>query len=303
MPRIFKIIIYTIVFFIFFFLFLYWMFPYDILKDRVAAAIEEPLGRAVEVSIGEIEPYYFTGISISKLSLSSPANGGSRPIIELQKVRGRISLFSLLFGNPRITFMIRSGKGRIEGSGRQTDVGFDLELELDDFDVSTVKWLSSAAGLNLTGFLSGDIDISVDRARPTRSKGKIDLKFKNFKLNPSNLMVADTAIPIPEIIFSKAQGSILKLDIDKGSATVEEFKFTEGDLQLDLKGKVFLSTVVSNYRLNLSGSFAVSEKLAKEVPYLVMADSQKQQDGSYPLAVTGRISSPSVKIGTFTLPF
>lgn len=303
MPRILKFILYTVVFVFFFFLFLYWMFPYNILKDRVAAAIEEPFGRAVEVSIGDVEPYYFTGVSISKLSLTSISNGESLPIIELQKVRGRISLFSLLFGNPRITFLIRSGKGTIEGSGKQTDVGLDLEMAFDNFDVSTVKWLSSVAGLNLVGLLSGDIDISIDRARPTRSKGKIDLKFKNFKLNPSNLTVAGTTIPVPEIIFSKGQGSMLKLGIDKGSATVDGLKFTEGDLQLDLKGKVFLSTVVSNYRLNLSGSFGVSEKLAKDVPYLIMADSQKQQDGSYPLAITGRISSPSIKIGTFTLPF
>lgn len=303
MPRILKLILYTAVFVVFFFLFLYWMFPYNILKDRVAAAIEEPFGRSIEVSIGDIEPYYFTGVSISKLSLTSIADGESRPVIELQKVRGRISLFSMLFGNPRITFLIRSGKGRIEGSGKQTDVGFNLDVEFDDFDINTIKWLSSVVGLNLNGYLSGDIDISVDRARPTRSKGKIDLRFKNFRLNPSNLAVAGTTIPVPEIVFSKGQGSMLRVDIEKGSATVNDLKFIEGDLQLDLKGKVFLSTVLSNYRLNLSGSFGVSEKLAKDVPYLVMAESQKQQDGSYPLAVTGRISTPSIKIGTFTLPF
>jgi len=279
------------------------VFPYNLLKGRVEAVIQEQLGRSIEVSIDKIEPYYFTGVSISKLSLSMFSNGGSRSIIELQKVRGRISFFSLIFGSPRVNFFAKSGKGKIEGSMKQTDVGFDIKLKLDNFDISSVKWFSSFVGLDISGFISGDIDLSVDRSRFVKSKGKVNIKFKNLKVNPSNITISDIAIPVPEIIFSKAQNSQLRVEIDRGTATINELKFSEGDLEMNMTGKVFMSSVISNYRLNLSGSFSVSEKLAKDIPYLIMVENQKQQDGSYPLSITGRISSPLIKIGTFTLPF
>lgn len=303
MPKILKYIGYLIVFVFFFFIFLYWMFPYNILKDRVAAAIEEPLGRKVEVSIGDIEPYYFTGVSISKLKLISHKDGRNIPILELDKVRARASLFSLLFGNPNITFYIRAKKGEIEGRSKQIEEGFDIDVDFDDFEIGTIKWLQAELGLNLTGKLNGNVDLKIDRMRPTRSKGKIDVDFESFKLVASNLVVGGTAIPLPTIVFSKSKGSGIKLEIDKGSATLKELKFTEGDLQLNLKGKVFLSTTLSNYRLNLRGSFRISEALKEAIPFLFMAESQKQKDGSYPLAITGRISRPTVKVGTFTLPF
>ena len=110
MPKIFKYIGYLIIFVITFVIFLYWLFPYSVLKDRVASAIEEPFKGSVQVSIGEIEPYYFTGVSISNLEISSRVGDRLDKLIELQKIRGRASLFSLLFGNPDISFLIKAGK-------------------------------------------------------------------------------------------------------------------------------------------------------------------------------------------------
>lgn len=302
MPRILKYIIYLIVFALSFLLFLYWMFPYDILKDRVASAIEEPFGRTVEVSIGDVEPYYFTGVEISNLTLTGRVNGESRPVALFQKVRARASLFSLLFGNPRISFLIRAGKGEIGGSGKQTDEGFDIDIDLDDFDVETVRLLESQYGVKLSGRLSGIVELKVDRVRPVRTSGRVDLSLDDFKLAQSELNVGGTDIPIPETVITKGRGSRLKLTIDKGAVSVDELRLADGDLGLDLKGKVFLSTVLSNYRLNLTGSFRISDKLGEAIPFLFMAEKQKQPDGSYPLSITGRLSEPSIKIGTFTLP-
>jgi type II secretion system protein N len=302
MPRILKFIAYLVLFVVSFLIFLYWMFPYDILKDRVASAIEEPLGRAVEVSIGELRPYYFTGVSISNLSLTSRTAGESTPLAEFEKVRVRATLFSLLLGNPRVSFFIQSGKGEIAGSARQTEEGFDISVDLDNFDVGSIKWLESQVGLKLGGRLGGSVDLKIDRLRPVRTTGKIDLSFDDFKVAASQVTIGEVNIPIPDAVLTKGRGSRLKLSIDKGAVNVDEFRLADGDLQLDVKGKIFLSTVLSNYRLNLTGSFRVSDKLSEAFPLLFMAEKQKQPDGSYPLTVSGRLSEPSIKIGTFTLP-
>jgi len=302
MPKILKYIAYAILFVFSFFLFLYWMFPYEILKDRVASAIEEPLARQVEVSIGDIEPYYFTGLEISDMKLVGRTNGEARPLAEFGKVRVRAALFSLIFGNPRISFLIKSGKGEIAGSAKQTDEGFDIDVDLDDFDVGSVKWLESQSGIKLSGKLSGNVTLKIDRARPVRTAGKVDLSLDDFKLGQSQLTAGGANIPIPDMVITKGRGSRLKFTIDKGAVNIDEFKLSDGDLGLDLKGKLFLSTVLSNYRLNLTGSFRASDKLTEAFPLLFMVEKQKQADGSYPLTVTGRLSEPSIKVGTFTLP-
>ncbi len=302
MPKILKYIIYLFVFAFSFVLFLYWMFPYDILKDRVASAIEAPLGGSVEVSIGGIEPYYFTGVEISNLKLVSRVNGEARPVADFGKVRARASLFSLLFGSPNISFLVRSGKGEISGSGRQTDEGLDISLDFDDFDIQSLKALESRYGVKLSGKVQGSVELKIDKVRPVRTGGKVDLSFDDFKLAQSQLNIGGAGIPLPETAITKGRDSRLKLTIDKGAVSVDEFRLAGGDLGLDLKGKVFLSTVLSNYRLNLTGSFAISDKLGQAIPFLFMAEKQKQADGSYPLTITGRLSEPAIKVGTFTLP-
>ncbi len=302
MPRIIKLIAYAVIFIFSFLLFLYWMFPYDILKDRVAAAIEGPFDRSVEVSMEKIEPYYFTGVEINGLKLTHRADGDPKPVAELDRVRARASFFSLLFGSPRISFFIKAGKGELEGSARQSEEGFDIDMDMDDFDIATLKVIESLYGVKLSGLMSGNVDLKIDRARPVRTSGKIDISLDDFKLAASQLTAGGANIPIPDMVITKGRGSRLKMTIDKGAVSIDEFRLADGDLGLDIKGKIFLSTVVSNYRLNLSGSFRVSDKLEEAIPFLFMAERQKQQDGSYPLAVTGRIAEPAVKIGTFTLP-
>lgn len=302
MPKIFKYIAYTAIFVISFLLFLYWMFPYEILKDRVASAIEDPLARQVEVSIGAIEPYYFTGLDISDMKLIGRLNGETRPIAEFQRVKARASLFSLIFGNPSVSFLIKAGKGEIEGSAKQTDEGLAIDVDFDEFDVDSVKWLESQLGIKLSGKLSGNVTLKIDRARPVRTAGKIDLSLDDFKLAASQLTVGGADIPLPDLVITKGRGSRLKLTVDKGAVNVDELKLSDGDLGMDLKGKVFLSTVLSNYRLNLTGSFMATDKLTEAFPLLFIVEKQKQPDGSYPVTITGRLSEPAIKVGTFTLP-
>jgi len=302
MPRILKFIAYLVLFVFSFILFLYWMFPYEMLKDRVASAIERPFGGTVEVSIGKMEPYYFTGFIITNLKLIDRSQEEPKPLVEIQRVRARASLFSLLLGNPSFTFLIRSQKGEIAGSARQIEEGFDLDVDVDGFDVGAIKWLESRFGIKLTGEVGGSVVLKVDRTRPARTTGKIDLSLDDFKIVSSQITLMGSNIPLPDLVITKGRGSRIKLVIDKGTVSVDEFRLAEGDFSFDLKGKVFLSTVLANYRLNLNGSFRVSDKLNEAVPILFMVEKQKQQDGSYPLSITGRVSEPSIKIGTFTVP-
>jgi len=303
MPKILKYIAYFILFLISFFVFLYWVFPYDRLKDRLLSGIERQMGGKVEVEAGELEPYWFTGVEIAKLKFSTrDEEGNALPALNIDKLRFRASLFSLIFGSPRVTYLIESGDGEIEGHARQTEEGFEFDADFDDFEISSLKVLSSKVGLNIAGKMDGYISLKYDQRRPARSSGKMELDLKDIKLGESTVKLGPMDLPLPPLTITKSKGSSIKLNMGNGTMAVDKIELKDGDLGLDITGKVFLSNRIENCRFNIRGSFKASEVLEKALPFIFVIEKEKKPDGSFPISITGRISSPTVKIGTFTLP-
>jgi len=298
MSRFLKFMAYLALFVFSFLLFLYWSFPYEVLKDRLVGS----LGGEYDISIEELSPYWFTGIDISGLILRAPGGGKSAELLNVKRITGRASFFSLLLGNPSVSFDVDIGKGEIVGVAQQSEDEYDIDVELDDVDLKHFKMLGAKTGLNLSSRINGNIDLKIDKRRPIRSEGRISLDLGDLKVSAAEIKLGEMVMPLPDIVLSKRSGSDLKLEMGKGTVTIKSFKLTGGDFELDIKGKIFLSNEVDNYRFNLKGSFKASEKLGEALPFLFIVEKQKKEDGSFPLSITGRLARPSIKIGTFTLP-
>jgi type II secretion system protein N len=302
-PRLLKYIAYLILFVMSFLVFIYWSFPYDRLKDRLISGIERQLGGKIEVSAQELEPYWFTGAKIKNLEFSTrDAEGQVLPAMKLDELKIRAALFSLIFGRPNIKYRIRAKKGEIEGRAKQTEDGFEFDADFDDFDIATLKLLASKTGLNLSGKLDGYVELKYNQERPARSSGKVALDLANIKIGQSTAKLGPMDLPLPPLTFTSSKGSTIKLNIGRGTMVVDQIMFKDSDLELDLTGKVFLSNTLTNCRFNVRGNFKPSEALEQALPFIAFIKKEKKPDGSFPLSVTGRISSPNIKIGTFSLP-
>jgi len=302
MPRIIKYLGYLALFAASFAIFLYWAFPYDALKERVLGEIERQVGGGVQVSAGDFEPYWVTGIDVRGLTVEGPGEAGPTPLLKIKRLRARASLIPLIFGSKRISFELEIGDGEISGDAR---VGVDtiwLDMDLDDIDLASIMLIQERTGLRIPSEIDGRVKLEINQRQPARSTGEISLDFDEIKISGSVLKLGEMEMELPDVVLAKGAKSGVKMSLGKGSATFERIVLAGGDLGLDLKGKVFLSSRFANYRMNLRGSFTVSEKLGEALPFLFIIDSQKQDDGSFPLSITGRMSRPSIKIGTFTLP-
>src|SRR3989338_193598 len=162
---------YLLVFVFSFVVFLYLMFPYDALKDRAIVAIEEQLGGNVQVSIETFEPYYLSGVEISKMNIDLTEQGQVSPLLRINEATGRAGLISLLMGRPNISFWLRSGKGELEGSVSQREGLWDIELFFDRFDLSALAFLQSRFGLNVNSAIDGDVALRFDQQAMARSTG------------------------------------------------------------------------------------------------------------------------------------
>lgn len=303
MNRLFKYIAYLVLFVVSFIIFLYWVFPYDTLKVRLISGIERQLGSSIEVQAGSLDPYWFTGVEIEKLTFSVRDDEGNlREALVLDEARLRASLTSLIIGSPRIFYFVRAGGGEIEGHVRQTSEGFEFDADVDEFNIQAFKLLSTVYGLKLKGTIDGTIEMNVDRQRLVRSTGEISLDFDDMLLDQSEAHLGPMDMPLPRLVITKGRGSQIKGKIDKGQVALERIALKGGDLQLDLSGKVFLSNTFANSRFNVRGSFKASPVLEKALPFLFIVEKQKRADGAFPLSITGRLTNPVIKIGTFTLP-
>lgn len=298
MSRLLKFMAYFLLFVFSFIVFLYWSFPYDILKDRVTGS----LGGNYDITVEELSPYWFTGIDVSGVSVRSPGGGENAEIINIKRLKGRASLFSLIFGSPRISFDVEVGKGEISGVARQSEDEYDIDVEFDDVDLKYFNLVAAKTGLKMSSRINGNVDLKIDRRRPIRSEGRILLELGDLKIAAAEVKLGEMAMPLPDITLSQRKGSNIDLEMGKGTVNVKSFKLKGGDFELDISGKIFLSNNVDNYRFNLTGSFKATDKLGEALPFLFIVDKQKREDGSFPLSITGRLARPSIKIGTFTLP-
>lgn len=293
---------YVLLFLLSFLLFLYWMFPYDVVKERIETTIEQQIGGGVEVTIAEFEPYFFSGIEVHDVNVRSFSGSEEVPLLKIDRARARLAILPKLFGKTRVRFSITLGEGSIRGSAAQGAEFLDIDLDLSEVDLASVQLLASRLGLQIASRIDGTVELSIDRERPLRSTGKIDLVFDDLSLGASELKVAGAGIPIPAMVLAHGRESVLSSSLGKGALSFDTFKLSGGDLGLDVKGKIFLSNTVENYRLNLNGSFSASEKMNEALPFLFIVEKQRRPDGSYPITITGRAARPSIKVGTFTIP-
>lgn len=298
MSKFLKFILCVLLFVFSFVLFLYWSFPYEVLKDRAIGSI----GADYDISVKELSPYWFTGIDVSGVKVREPAAKGGTDLMDIKRIRGRISILSLLFGKPKVSFDVDIGKGDISGTAMQTEDETNIDVDIDDIDLKYLKVVMAKTGINMTGELNGKVALKVDKKRPIRSEGKIALNLRNVIIPATNVKLGEMSMPLPDLTLTKQKGSDIKLEISKGTISVDTFTLVGGDLEIDLKGKIFLSNNINNYRFNLNGSLKASEVLNQALPFLFVVEKQKREDGSFPLSITGRLAKPSIKVGTFTLP-
>ncbi|HPW45591.1 MAG TPA: type II secretion system protein GspN [bacterium] len=301
MNKMFKYALYISLFFVSFVIFLYWSLPYSILKDRIVAAIEQQLSNKYEIVVEDFSPYWFTGIDVRGLKVKSLDEGGAE-LLKVNRAKGRASLTSLIFGSPKISFDLDIGRGEISGSAVQSADEILLNMSLDDVDLKNFDVVGASTKMPISSQIDGRVDLKIDRQRPIRSEGKLELHLDDIKIAATNAKLGELEMPLPDLVISKGRGSLLKLEIGKGTVTVLSFKLSGGDLELDITGKIFLSNDIANYRFNLNGTFKASETLEKALPFLFIVEKQKGEDGRYPLSITGRLARPLIKIGTFTLP-
>lgn len=288
----------------FFVLFLFLFFPYESIIRAQLSQMQGPY----RIQVGDIDPHIifkseFRDFEVSKVS----KNGSPELWVQFPKIKIGVRYLSLISGNIKGSFVVpgKNGKELKGGFSLKKNKGGDpkkgpylletAEIHLKNFDLSKIAYLENFINPPLKGFVSGSGFVVLDsNNKLTKHQGMANLKFKNLILPPSEGKFGK----IPQIVLAQdKQEGVLKFRVDNGQINLETLSFPGGDIVLDLKGNIILSKNVDRYRLQLSGSYKFSDEFSKFVPSLPQLEEQKGEDGSYPLTLQGRFTSPQISIG------
>jgi len=285
-------------------LFSFFLFPFESLKGRIEGEIEKGMGGRFSVSVEKLSPALFTGVTLKGVAIK---RRGEEKGATLDRARIKVSLLPLLWGTRRFKVGLRSGRGRVNGTLAFSSESTEMDLEIEEMDLS-LGALFLPKTLPFSGAIDGSMDLLLYPQDPFRSAGKVLLDIRGLKLDEG---ASAAGFPIPAVTLaekgarpggaSPVSDSRLEIDVNRGNWEVRSFRLVGGDLVLEANGKIFAQRQAKNYRLSLKGSFEVPPGHEEKLPFLSLIESQKEQ-GKYPFAITGRLTKPSIRIGTFKVP-
>jgi type II secretion system protein N len=217
-------------------LFSYLLFPYYALKPKFENALSKATN--MDVSINAIKPVLPIGWTMAGLKISGEH--------ALDSLTLKPSILPLFIGEVALGVKVIEGKGMLKGSLATTflKIGnrIDVELSMKKFELSVVKHFSKKFE-ELTGTITGDLDVTYVKTQPEKSNGDINLQIDNGQI-PLNI----PSFPIAAIPFSKFE---LKANMDNGLLKISKADLSGNDVSGNIRGDVKMGNSIENSNLNL----------------------------------------------------
>lgn len=245
-----------------FFLFWLWMaFPEEAIEARLNQEIAKR-AQNYDIQAKETDLSLFGSLHYENIKVFKKAPEGNSLVFKAREVDLSFSPFKISGPEPEIEFAIKSVKGgEITGIFKKEEGEESFEAELEDYPLQDVPALKDQMDINVTGKLSGKIDLKRGPRSRGLGEGNIQLEFIDFKLpkpqegqSPS---LVHSMLGLPDLVLSGKKGSVLNLRLLQDTWRIQSFKLTGGDLDLNIKGRIKVAKNFKNFNFNLSGNYRV----------------------------------------------
>lgn len=306
-------VLYAMFFVLAFILAAYITFPYERLRDFILDKIEaSQKGKpdALHVDIGELAPSLLTGVvlrdvDVRRQSLES-TNEADQTSLHFDEVTARVSLFSLLFRAPKVSFNGKVGEGELDGYFKQDGEAQEFESEIDSLDVGKLG-LGTFIGVPLKGRATGTIQLSLP-ADPTKTTGDIELRIAGLRIGDGKAKLIMPGLRSGMTLEEVDAGSLdLAVKAVNGSAEIGRFATDGKDLKIRGDGTIRFANPLRRSRadvqleLKLSDAYKQKTDRTKALFEILAMQPDWQRatgtDGSLNLHVTGTLQTPRATPG------
>lgn len=273
-------------------------FPYEALKERVRLEADA-LGYVVRID--RMGPGAFavraSDVQVSKKSDSDPPPEALR----IDSLSVRPSLFP-----PGLVIRL----GLLGGSvvARASALGAPrIRVDVEDVDLSKGN-LKGFSGIDFAGQLEAHLDLSSPSGAGSEpdlsaASGAITFQAKGLAVNGGKVNIVipqygpePGSYDLPKVAFGELSG---KLKIEKGTATIEEFKSSSNVLESTLAGTVKLAKRLEYSEANIDLRIKPDPELIKQLGVYALGLSRIGTDAKDPNwrsgRVTGYLGSPKLQ--------
>lgn len=301
MNRFTQIVINLVAFIIFFILFTFIFFPFETLVENYLASIEKMTNGKYRVTVGSIDPSIFFKTEFKNFQLISLEGGKNESILYFPSVKAGVKYIPLLGGDVYSSFEIKGKRGTLEGDMTVTSSKVSIDTQFNKFSIQSFPIVTSASPVELDGKISGKIDLNFSPEGLAKAEGKIDLKLIDWTMFPTQIEEIGLEIPGMQLSKQKLEGK-LAVDIKKGKFTISSLDFPGEDLKLKMNGWVKIGRKIDFSRLKVEGKINLSEEKEQDLSsVLSLVESQKEEDGAFPIVISGKVTKPLIKVGSFKL--
>jgi type II secretion system protein N len=240
----------------------YLTFPYDRLRDVIAAkaSTSGPVG-ARSVQIGELSPFGIGGVRLKDVEIVQAATPPTDPpsVLRVAELSLRISPFALLFGEKKLTLHAKVGAGNIDATYVESGGVRHIKGELTKVDLAELG-LGSYVGLPIKGKASGDVDLTIP-AEAQKSTGTLKLEIKGVHIGDGKAKVKVPALGGSGLTLDEIDAGKLEVGVQVQDelATLTRFATDGRDLRLAGKGSLRLVEVFKRSRPDLTIELTFSD--------------------------------------------
>ena len=225
-------------------------FPYDAARDTLRTLARS---QGYALHIGALGPGFFAvragKVELSKLADQLPKDAPAPVPLMVDSISIGPAFFP-----PGVAVKMNLLGGDI--TGRLTGLTGTRRVRVDVEDIDLARGnLKASSGIDLSGELEAHLDLSIPfsgggpnaAAEPdlAQASGTMTLETKALAINggTANITIAQfgpdpTPVDLPKILLGEISG---KVKIEKGAATIEEFKSKSADLESNITGTVKLA--------------------------------------------------------------
>jgi type II secretion system protein N len=292
-------------------IFAYLTFPYDRLKERLVGEFNarQTGPTPARLELDDLGSYWFSGIEAEGVRLITPvpppsdaSKKAEKPkVMSIDEAHARLSLLNLLIGRRVMNFGADAFGGNLSGQVTDSESERNVEVELEELDLSQAPMIAEAIGLPAFGKLSGTANLDAPEARLSKAEGKLSLKIAELAVGDGKAKIRDT-IALPRI---DAGELVLEAEVKGGQLKITQFAATGPDLEFNAEGTIRLRDQPENSTLSLTVKFKFTDRYSNknDLTKSLLGPSglfdldpknkrAKRSDGFYGWRVSGTMGKP-----------
>ncbi len=260
-------------------------FPYDKLRDYLVASFnaqQRATNGQFELKIETMGPWWPPGVKARGVHLKSLQVDPTKPPIEMEieEIRGRVSLLPLLWFTQRIGFEIDAFQGHIDGRVDLSSASRRVVVEVDDIELGDATMVGAQIGLPLLGKLKGKVDLTMPEGKASKGNGTVQFDGVDMAVGDGKAPIQTPMGPftIPKLVIGPLA---ISAEAKDGKLTVTKLAAQGKDVDVSGDGKITMREMAAESPVDVSLKFKINDsyRAKNEKTKTLFGDPSKPASG------------------------